>query len=214
VPSISRPDRSLFLDILLKLEALDIPYVIIGGFAATMYGITRATYDIDMIVNRGEEHIQALSDAYPLPRYYADPQQMSRAIEIGSSFNIIDVERGEKADLIPLSMDRRNAPAFENRIRKTVDLVGIEPFSVWVARPEDVIVGKLMAWHEGRSERHPADIFEMLLFHYLSEQEPETAFDETYVGSRAGELGEEVVALWALLVEGAREQAARYRATD
>jgi hypothetical protein len=61
---------------------------------------------------------------------------MRRAIEIGSSFNIIDVERGEKADLIPLSMDRRNAPAFENRIRKTVDLVGIEPFSVWVARPE------------------------------------------------------------------------------
>ena len=76
MPSTSRPDLSLFLDILLKLEALDIPYVIIGGFAATMYGITRATYDIDMIVDMGEEHIQALADAYPLPRYYADQQQM------------------------------------------------------------------------------------------------------------------------------------------
>lgn len=190
MPNASRPDLSLFLDILLKLETLDIPYVIIGGFAATMYGITRVTYDIDMIVDMGEEHIQALSDAYPLPRYYADSHQMRRAIEIGSSFNIIDVERGEKADLIPLSMDRRNVPAFENRIRKTIDLVGIEPFSVWVARPEEVIVGKLMAWHEGRSERHTADIFEMLLFYYLSEQEAETAFDETYVGHRADELGE------------------------
>jgi hypothetical protein len=139
---------------------------------------------------------------------------MRRAIEIGSSFNIIDVERGEKADLIPLTMDRRNEPAFANRMRKTIDLVGIEPFTVWVARPEDVIVGKLMAWQEGRSERHTADIFEMLIFYYLSEHEAETAFDETYVGSRAGELGEEVAALWELLVEGAREQAARYRATD
>jgi hypothetical protein len=37
---------------------------------------------------------------------------------------------------------------------------------------------------------------------------------ETYVGHQADELGEEVVALWALLVEGAREQAARYRATN
>jgi hypothetical protein len=73
VPSASRPDLSLFLDILLKLETLDIPYVIIGGFAATMYGITRVTYDIDIIVAMGEEHIQALADSYPLPRYYAEP---------------------------------------------------------------------------------------------------------------------------------------------
>jgi hypothetical protein len=214
VPSASRPDLSLFLDILIKLETLGIPYVIIGGFAATMYGITRVTYDIDILVDMGEAHIQALANTYPLPRYYADPHQMRRAIEIGSSFNIIDVERGEKADLIPLSMDRRNAPAFENRIRKTVDLVGIEPFSVWVARSEDVIVGKLMAWQEGRSERHTADIFEMLLSYYLGGQGTEPALDNTYVGSRASELGEEVVALWELLVETAQEQAARYRATD
>lgn len=179
-----------------------------------MCSITRATYDIDIIVNMGDEHIRALSNAYPLPRYYADRYQIRRAIEIGSSFNVIDVERGEKADLIPLSMDRRNEPAFENPLRKTVDLVGLEPFSVWVARPEDVIVGKLMAWQEGRSERHTADIFEMLLFYYLGGQGAEPAFDETYVGKRAGELGEEVVALWELLVETAQEQAARYRAAD
>ena len=75
MPSISRPDRSLFLDILLKLEALDIPYVIIGGFAATMYGITRATYDIDMIVNMGESisrHSRRLSAAPLLRRPAAD----------------------------------------------------------------------------------------------------------------------------------------------
>lgn len=206
----SRPDLTLFLDILTKLEALDVPYVIIGGFAATMYGITRATYDIDMIVDMGEEHIQVLSDAYPLPRYYADPHQMRRAIELGSSFNIIDVERGEKADLIPLSMDKRNEPAFENRIRRTIDMVGMRPFSVWVARPEDVIVGKLMAWQEGRSERHTADIFEMLLFRYMDDEEAGTTLDESYISRRAKQLGGEVAALWEQLRDSAQDTASRH----
>lgn len=206
----SRPDLTLFLDILTKLEALDVPYVIIGGFAATMYGITRATYDIDMIVDMGEEHIQVLSDAYPLPRYYADPHQMRRAIELGSSFNIIDVERGEKADLIPLSMDKRNEPAFESRIRRTIDMVGMRPFSVWVARPEDVIVGKLMAWQEGRSERHTADIFEMLLFRYMDDEEAGTTLDESYISRRAKQLGGEVAALWEQLRDSAQDTASRH----
>lgn len=136
---------------------------------------------------------------------------MRRATEVGSSFNIIDVERGEKADLIPLSMDRRNEPAFEKRIRRTIDMVGMDPFSIWVARPEDVMVGKLMAWQEGRSERHTADIFEMLLFHYLGEHEAEIEIDETCVGERARQLGEETADMWEQLKETARAEAARHK---
>jgi hypothetical protein len=81
------------------LEELNIPYVIIGGFAATMYGISRATFDIDIIVNLEEKHIQVLAEVYPLPRYNADPYQMRNAMQIGSSFNIIDSTLGQKADL-------------------------------------------------------------------------------------------------------------------
>lgn len=96
MPNMSSPGFNLFLDILLKLEELDIPYAIIGGFAATIYGITRTTFDIDIVVNLEEPHIQALSAAFPLPRYYADPHQMRNAMEIGSTFNIIDSTLGEK----------------------------------------------------------------------------------------------------------------------
>jgi hypothetical protein len=42
-------DLSLFIDILQTLEAMEAPYMIIGAFAATVYGITRVTYDIDII---------------------------------------------------------------------------------------------------------------------------------------------------------------------
>jgi hypothetical protein len=207
VSNASPPDLTLFLDILLKLEALEIPYVIIGGFAATMYGITRVTYDIDIIVSMEEEHIEALAAAYPLPRYYADPYQMRNAIEIGSSFNIIDTTLGEKADLFPLSADLRYQSAFDNRVRRVVDLPTMEPFSVWAARPEDVIVGKLMAWQEGRSERHTSDIYEIMLLHYLGN---DLEFDEAYVDRRAVELGKEVQEEWEQTKEVARKEAKRH----
>lgn len=209
MPKMSNPGFNLFLDILLKLEELDIPYAIIGGFAATIYGITRTTFDIDIVVNLEESHIQALSAAFPLPRYYADPYQMRNAMEIGSSFNIIDSTLGEKADLFPLTMDPRYTPAFENRIRRTVDMPGKEPLSVWAARPEDVILGKLMAWVEGRSERHPSDIYEMMVFHYL-DGDADLPFDTQYVSRRAQEISQEAADLWALINETAQEEAARH----
>ncbi len=209
MPKTSNPDLNFFLDILLKLESLEIPYAIIGGFAATMYGITRATFDIDIIVSLKKEHIQALSAAYPLPRYYADPHQMSRAMQIGSSFNIIDSSRGEKVDLFPLTMDIRYQPAFDNRIRRMVDLPGMEPFAVWAARPEDVIVGKLMAWDEGRSDRHSSDIFEMMVFHYLG-GETNLDFDKQYVANRAQTISEDAANLWSLIEAASQEEAANH----
>jgi len=211
VSSNSKPELSLFLDILHKFEALNIPYVIIGGFAAVMYGITRATYDIDIIVDMDENHMQALSAAYPLPRYYADPYQMQNAMKIGSSFNIIDTDRGEKADIFPLTMDSRYQPAFDNRIRRDVDMVGTDPFPVWTARREDVIIGKLMAWDEGRSERHTADIFEILLFYHLGGYVREYPFDEPYVDAFVSQLGNDTVDIWQLIKEAAREEASRNR---
>ena len=205
MPAASSPGFNLFLDILLKLEELDIPYAIIGGFAATIYGITRATFDIDIVVDLTEKDIQALSEAYPLPRYYADPHQIRNAMKIGSSFNIIDSTLGEKADLFPLTMDIRYRPAFENRIRRVVDMPGREPFSVWAARPEDVIIGKLMAWNEGRSERHPADIYEMMVFHYLG-GDADLDFDSGYVAERAKKIGNEAADLWHLINNTAKEE--------
>ena len=50
-------------------------------------------------------------------------------------------------------------------MRQTVELHGGESFEVWCARPEDVIVGKLMAWAEGHSRKHETDIYEIMVFH-------------------------------------------------
>lgn len=127
-------------------------------------------------------------------------------------FNIIDGDRGEKADLIPLTMASRYRHAFGRRVRQQVVVPGLEPFEVWCARPEDVIVGKLMAWAEGRSRKHETDIYEMMVFHYLGlgpDPALEAEFDEAYVDAEARALGEEAVELWQATREAARREAKR-----
>jgi hypothetical protein len=192
------------------LEAIDAPYMVIGAFAAIVYGSTRTTYDIDIVVDLGEEHIQALADAYPPPRYYADPVQMRDSVRLGIMFNIIDTSRGEKADLVPLTMEPRYQEAFQHRLRQRVELPGVEPFEIWCARPEDIIIGKLMAWAEGGSRKHETDIYEMTVFRYLGIAPQQSAtFDEGYVDDGAKALGSEVAALWETIKDAARQDAGR-----
>jgi hypothetical protein len=212
VTSEQRPDLGLFLDILHTLESIEAPYMIIGAFAATVYGTTRVTYDIDIVVKLEEKHIQALAAAYPSPRYYADPVQMRDSIQMGIMFNIIDTDRGEKADLVPLTMDSRYHLAFQRRMRQMVEIPGSDPFEVWCARPEDVIVGKLMAWAEGHSRKHETDIFEMMVFHYLEVDLSRSAtFEESYVNAQAKELGQEVDEFWEAVKKTAQEKATQVK---
>jgi hypothetical protein len=204
------PDLTLFLDILRTLERIGAPYMVIGGFAATLYGITRTTYDIDIVVDLKEQHIQALALAYPPPRYYADPEQMRSSIRMGMPFNIIDGTRGEKADLSPLTRDSRYRFAFGRRIRQRIEWQGVEPFEAWCARPDDVIFGKLLAWDEGRSRKHRSDIYDMLVFHYLA-ADPTLVptFDEAYLDAQAFAMGSEVAEFWQSIKAAAYAEAKR-----
>ena len=207
MPGERKPNLSLFLDILKTLERLNASYMIIGAFAGTVYGITRVTYDIDIVVDLADEHIEALSEAYPLPRFYADPVMIRNSIEMGIMFNIIDTNRGEKADLVPLSGTLDYRPAFERRIRQLVEIPGEEPFEVWCARPEDVIFGKLMAWKEGRSRKHESDIFEIMRHHYLERGTENLELNEGEVDQLAKKLGAEINDFWQEIKSNAKKDA-------
>jgi len=184
--------------------------MIIGGFAATMYGILRTTFDIDIVVDLRDEHIQALASAYPPPRYYADPEQMRNSIRLGMPFNIIDGKRGEKADISPLTRDSRYRHAFSRRVRCEIQWPGEAMLVAWCARPDDVIYGKLLAWDEGRSLKHESDIFDMLVFRYL-EADPSLAstFDEAYLDAQAKSLGPDVEELWQSIKRAAQDEVQR-----
>jgi hypothetical protein len=137
---------------------------------------------------------------------------MRDSVQMGIMFNIIDTERGEKADLIPLTMVSDYRSAFQNRIQQTIETPDQESFSVWCARPQDVILGKLMAWAEGHSFKHETDIYEMLVFHYLDlDPELSATFDSAYIDRRVAALGQDAVEFWQAVQDRARDQAERQR---
>ena len=67
-----------------------------------------------------------------------------------------------------------------------------------------IIIGKLRAWAEGHSAKHPADIQAMLVF-ALSGLVTET-IDLGAITVQAARLGPEVAALWKRLVNHAENQ--------
>lgn len=210
MPTERSQDLSLFVDILHTLEETSAPYVIIGAFAGIVYGVNRTTYDIDIVVDLREEHIQALASRYPSPRFYADPEQMRNSIRMGIMFNIIDGSRGEKADLMPVTRHPEYRRVLANRVRQLVATPGVPPFEAWCARSEDVIIGKLNAWAEGRSRKHETDIYQMLVFYYLG-LDPTMELDEFAVGIVASQLGSDVASFWAETRQEALEEAERQR---
>ena len=189
----------LYLDIFQTLERLGIPYAIIGAFAGMSYGMTRLTADLDIVVEMNEEQVEALAAAYPAPRFYADPHQMRESIRLGIMFNIIDTTAGRKVDLIPTTMEPGYGFVLKRRIRRSIQWRG-QAFEAWFAHPEDVIVGKLMAWKEGRSFKHEQDIRDILVAVRLNEEPEWTSnFDFEYIDRWATRLGQDVVHLWQRL---------------
>jgi hypothetical protein len=129
---------------------------------------------------------------------------MRDSIRLGIMFNIIDGSQGVKADLVPLSREPAYREAFRQRVRCViVDPQGQE-FEVWCARPEDIIAGKLMAWQQGRSAKHPADIAVVLSF--MLAGFGLSPFDVDYVTTRAAQIGADAMALWQELLGRAQRQ--------
>jgi len=195
-----------YFDIVRALEEIGAPYMLVGAFFGSAFGITRATFDVDMLVNLQEPHFNALAHRFPPPRYYADPEQMRDSTRLGIMFNIIDTNQGVKADLVPLSGSLGYREAFARRTRRTFQDESGNEFEAWCARPEDIVLGKLMAWQEGRSVKHPADIREMLVFILsgLSDEE----LDLHYITARTARLGTEVAELWQMLLNQAQVEIA------
>ena len=202
---------TFYFKVLQALEEIEAPYMIVGAFAGLAFGVNRATFDIDILVDLGESDFEALAARFPLPRYYADPEMMRNSTRMGIMCNLIDTEEGVKADLVPLTREPEYHVAFARRVRHTFQDESGQVFEAWCAQPTDIIIGKLRAWAEGRSAKHPADIHAMLAF-ALGGLGTET-IDLQAIALQAARLGQEVAALWETLVNRAENQVRGYQGT-
>jgi hypothetical protein len=200
---------SFYVQIVKALDDIEAPYMIVGAFGGYPFGITRVTFDIDILVDLREQDFDALSKKFPLPRYYADPEMMKNSTKMGIMFNIIDTNEGIKADLVPLKREPDYEVAFERRVRRNfVDPAG-NAFTAWVAQPTDIIIGKLEAWNQGRSDKHPNDIYSMVAFD-LSDLS-DLSIDYKLITKEAKRIGQETLEMWNQTVKKAEAEVEKYK---
>jgi hypothetical protein len=143
------------------LEKLNIPYLIGGSLASTLYGMVRTTQDSDIVAEMRLEHLQPFVSALQA-EFYLDEEMITESIQRYSSFNIIHRESMFKVDVfIP-----RPRPFLQSqmaRVRKQTFFLDQE-VSVKFCSPEDTILAKLEWYRLGGevSERQWRDILGVL----------------------------------------------------
>jgi hypothetical protein len=177
-------------EIVARLEALGIGYMLVGSVAALAHGRTRSTQDFDVVIEVRAAALRALVRSLPEERFYAAEEAAMEALERETQFNVIDMVTGWKADLIP----RKNRPFSETEFarRTRLEVLGVPMF---VASLEDVIVSKL-EWAKagGGSRRQLEDVRELVRLG--GEQ-----LDSAYVARWVREL--ELEAMWTAANSGA-----------
>ncbi|MBI4815569.1 MAG: hypothetical protein HY791_04905 [Deltaproteobacteria bacterium] len=144
-------------DLIARLERLGVAYMVVGSFAALAHGRTRATQDLDLVVELSLDAIEPFIQSLPPERFYVSEDAAREAIRRQTMFNVIDTKTGWKIDLVPLKSRPFSASEFGRR--RELDVLGVR---VWVASIEDTIVSKLewskVAAGSGRQE----DVRELL----------------------------------------------------
>lgn len=144
------------------LDRLGVPYLVGGSLASSVFGVPRATQDVDLVADLRREHVAsfvaALSD-----EFYVDAEMVEDAIRRRRSFNVIHLGTMFKADVFIMKMDPWFHEEMQRAREQTVG-VGAESISIRFATPEDTLLHKLVWYRMGGevSDRQWGDILGVL----------------------------------------------------
>lgn len=128
------------------LEKLNIRYVVVGSFASSLYGLYRATADIDILADITSEQVGPLHEALK-EDFYVDELSMRKAVARGQSFNAIHFETVFKIDFFVASNDEFAAAQLNRRQSRALSPDASD--EVYVATAEDTILAKLRWFRAG-----------------------------------------------------------------
>lgn len=160
-------------------DTLGIRYVVGGSVASSLYGIPRATQDIDIVADVRSSHVEGITKALE-GDFYVDADMIRDAIKRRASFNVVHLETMFKADVFILQGDSWSR---EEMARARTEQLDIPEGKVTIrfASPEDTVLHKLIWYKLGNqiSDRQWSDILgvlkvqgEALDFEYLSRWAP------------------------------------------
>ncbi len=175
------------------LEALGIRYMIGGSQASIYYGEPRFTQDIDIVAELEADHIRGLLQRFPPSDFYLSGEAAREAVATCGQFNIIHPASGVKIDVFVNKSTDYDRLRLERRQRLPL----VPGREAYFARPEDIVIYKLLYFRDGGSEIHVRDIVGILR---VSGEE----LDTRYVAQWAERLG--VGALWQAVLKRAEAE--------
>lgn len=176
------------------LADLRIDYMIGGSQAAVYYGEPRFTRDIDILAELRLDQLPALIARFPEDEFYVSADAAREAIQTRGQFNIIHPGSGLK-----IAVFVNNRTDYDRlRLRRRQLLPLLPGQDAYFARPEDVILYKMVYFQEGRSDVHVRDILGIL-------RVSGPIVDNAYIREWAGRLG--LSDVWAAILERGRDDA-------
>lgn len=139
-------------DIISRLEAAEIEYMLTGSVALNCYAQPRMTRDIDLVVAFYLKDAARIEEVLG-PNYYVSAEAARDAVLHQGSFNAIDQKTLLKVDFIVRKHSEYRQLEFARRQR-----LRLEEFEVWIVSKEDLILSKLDWARDSKSERQRADV--------------------------------------------------------
>jgi hypothetical protein len=137
-------EREAALAVVDALEALAIPYMLVGSFSSSFYGIPRSSKDADFVIALGSRSVHELANRLA-PAFRLDPQMSFETVTMTSRHLMEVVGTPFKIELFHLSDDAHDQERFRRRRR-----VAYLDRQIQLPTAEDVIVTKLRWTIEGR----------------------------------------------------------------
>ncbi len=171
------------------LERLKIPYAIVGSFASSVWGESRFTQDIDILIRLSANLVPPLCSAFPPADFYVSEAAAHEAVSRHGQFNVIHPASGNKIDFMIAGQNDWTT----NQLARCKIVQFTPGQDAAVAAPEDVIIGKLVYYREGGSDKHLRDITGILDF-------SSDLVDRDYIADLAAKLG--VSDIWRAVLRG------------
>jgi hypothetical protein len=162
------------------LEQLGVRYYVGGSVASTVYGVRRSTADIDIVADLGAEHVGPFVSLTE-DRFYVDAGAALEAIQLGLSFNLIDLRSAGKIDVFIM---QRQPFSHSEMDRAQAHQLAPDSRAFPIASAEDIVLRKLL-WYVAtgeQSERQWSDVVGV-----LKVQAPR--LDREYLRQWAADLG-------------------------
>jgi len=145
-------------------DKLDVSYALVGSYGSIAFGEYRMTQDIDILIDLPHAKVEAFCSHFQPPDWYISLSAAYESVALRRQFNAIHIPSANKLDLIVPP----NSEWGEGILDRRVEVRLLPERAVFIASPEDVILGKLQYFAAGASDKHLRDIAGM--FHVSSDQ--------------------------------------------